>query len=311
MRVIHSLDGTGIDSDVVLTIGTFDGVHRGHQHLLHKLVAHAREARQLSVALTFDPHPRALLRPEAPLTVLSTLEERTTILETLGLDLLIVLPFTSNLASTPAADFVAMLCDRLHMRELWVGAGFAMGRQREGGVAQLQELTHHLGYALRVVKPLRDDGRPISSTRIRTLLSQGNVAEAARLLGRHYSVSGRVVRGSERGQSLGFRTANLRVSPERTLPANGVYAVWVLVSGHRFQGVGNLGVRPSFGGGEHVLEVHLLDYEGSLYGETLGTEFVQYLRDERRFDVAAALVDQIRRDILRARASLTGTTSRE
>ena len=304
MRVIRSLDAIDIDSDVVLTVGTFDGVHRGHQHLLQRLVARAREVCHLSAALTFDPHPRALLRPEAPLTILSSLEERTAMLQRLGLDLLVVQPFTSDLANTPAADFSAALCDRLHMRELWVGAGFVMGRQREGTIAQLQELAHRLGFTLRVVEPLRDDGSPISSTRIRTLLAQGNVSEAAKLLGRLYAVSGGVVGGAERGQTLGFRTANLRVSPERAMPASGVYAVWASVCGQRFRGVANLGIRPSFGGGERLLEVHLLDYEGNLYGKILHIEFAQRLRSERFFADAAGLVDQIRRDILRARALL-------
>jgi riboflavin kinase/FMN adenylyltransferase len=310
MRVIRSLDAIDIDSDVVLTVGTFDGVHRGHQHLLQRLVARAREVCHLSGALTFDPHPRALLRPEAPLTILSSLEERIAMLRRLGLDLLVVQPFTIDLANTPAADFSVELCDRLHMRELWVGAGFVMGRQREGTVSQLQELAHRLGFTLHVVEPLRDDGRPISSTRIRTLLSQGDVSEAARLLGRLYAVSGRVGAGAERGQTLGFRTANLRVSPERTMPASGVYAVWASFCGRRVRGVANLGVRPSFGGGERLLEVHLLDYEGNLYGRILHIEFAQRLRAERFFDDAAGLVGQIRRDIVRARALLIDTTSR-
>jgi len=298
-------------SDVVLTIGTFDGVHRGHQHLLRQLVHRAQETRHLSVVLTFSPQPRLLLHSEMQPAYLTTPQEKAALLESLGLGLLVLLPFTRALAETPAETFVRALYDRLRMRELWVGAGFALGRGRRGDTTVLQALASQLGYVLRVVAPVRDDGQAISSTRIRRLLLQGQVEEAARLLGRLYALSGQVDTGAQRGRSLGIRTANLRIAGQKVLPANGVYAIWVLAGNERHQGVANLGVRPSFGGGERLLEAHLLDYDGDLYEKRLTVEFVQRLRPEIRFDDVDALVRQIHRDIADARAVLTRQQIRE
>ena len=304
MRIVHSLD-LELDLDVVLTIGTFDGIHRGHQHLLEQLVSRARQTRRLSAVLTFYPHPRTVLHPEVCSTYLSTPEERALTMELLGLDLLVMLPFTHELAETRAEEFIRRLYERLRMRELWVGVDFAMGRRRKGNTSRLQSLGRQLGYVLRVIDPLCDKGKPISSSRIRVLLSEGHVGEAARLLGRYYAISGQVIKGEGRGQSLGFRTANLRIPPERVMPSNGVYAVWVAIEGQRFRAVANLGVRPSFGAGKRLLEVHLLDYEGDLYDKTVDVEFVQYLRPEEYFADVNELVEQIHRDNMAARVSLS------
>lgn len=304
MRVIHSLSAK-LDLDVVLTIGSFDGVHLGHQRLLRQLVDRARQSERTSAALTFHPHPRLLLRPEVEPAHLTSEEERLEILESLGLDLLVLLPFTRELADTPAEDFVRQLYDELHMRELWVGPGFAMGRRRGGDIARLRALSTRMGYVLRVFPPVLDGGQVISSTRIRNLLRKGRVGEAKRLLGRPYTLSGRVSHGARRGRCLGFRTANLTIDAERAVPADGVYVVWATVEGQRYQGVSNVGVRPSFGGGERVLEVHLLDYEDDLYGKHVTVEYVQWLRPEMRFDHIPALVEQVQRDIAHARAILT------
>jgi len=298
-------------SDVLLTIGTFDGVHRGHQGLLDQLICCAQETQRLSVVLTFRPQPRLFLHPEIEPAYLSTPEEKAALLESLGLDLLAVLRFTRELADTPAEAFVRGLYDHLRMRELWVGAGFALGRARAGDTAQLGALASRLGYALRTIHPVCDGGQAISSTRIRRLLLRGQVGDAAKLLGRHYALSGRVELGMQRGRSLGIRTANLRLKTEKVVPANGVYAVWVLMDRERHQGVSNVGVRPSFGGGERLLEVHLLDYQGDLYGRNLTVEFVQRLRAELCFADAAALVRQIHRDIDDARAVLIGKKVQE
>ena len=311
MRIVHSIDIDEPETDVILTIGTFDGVHRGHQHLLEQLVSHARRTRQLSAVLTFYPHPRTLLHPEFRPTCLSTPEERAAIMESLSLDLLVLLPFTRALADTPSDIFVRTLYDRLRMRELWVGSDFAMGRNREGTIATLQSLARQLGYVLHTVDPLYDGEQPISSTRIRALLSEARVAEAARLLGRNYAVSGAVVTGEQRGRSMGIRTANLRTPAERAMPSDGVYAVWATVDGRRLPGVANVGVRPSFGPGDRLLEVHLLDYAGNLYGKTLVIEFVRHLRSERRFEDPTALVEQIHRDIVDARTLLSAGLPRE
>jgi len=300
-----------LGSDVLLTIGTFDGLHRGHQSLLVRLVRCAQETGRLSVVLTFCPQPRLFLHPEMEPAYLTTQEEKAALLESLGVDVLLVLPFTRELADTSAEAFVGQLYDKLRMRELWVGVGFALGRGRAGNTSRLQAHAAQLGYVLRIIDPVCDGEQIISSTRIRRLLLKGQVADAARLLGRRHALAGRVTLGAKRGRSLGIRTANLRLDTEKAVPANGVYAVWVLLEGGSHQGVANVGVRPSFGGGERLLEVHLLDHEGDLYGKSLVVEFVQRLRPEICFADAPALVRQIRRDIDDARAVLIGRKVQE
>ena len=304
MKVIHSLEAAGPESDVVLTIGTFDGVHIGHQHLLNALIARAHQTQRLSAALTFHPHPRSLLQPEQPTSYLSTPDERAQIMAQMGLDLLVLLPFSRCLAETPAESFITLLANWLRMRELWIGVGFALGSKREGDTTRLRQLAESIGFSLRVVHPLYDGGEIVSSTRIRELLAQGNMVETSRLLGRHYAIAGNVVHGAKRGRTMGFRTANLRIAPNRATPPNGVYAVWAWVEGQRWPGVANLGIRPSFDAGEHLIEVHLLGYEGDLYGTTLQVEFVHFLRPELRFESAGQLAAQIAKDVLTARALL-------
>lgn len=297
MIEIESLDALRPARDVVMTIGSFDGLHRGHRLLVEQLVAYAQETARLSAALTFFPHPRTLLQPSAWPGYLSTPQERRALMAEVGVDILVVLPFTPQLARTSAEEFLRALHASLRLRELWVGSDFALGRDRQGDVPALRALAPQIGFTLRVVEPLYEDGLPISSTRIRALLAEGDVSRAARLLGRPYAFEAEVVRGYQRGRKLGFRTANLRILPEQAVPANGVYAVWALVEGRRWPAVGNIGIRPSFDAGERLLEVHLLDYDGDLYGQQLRVEFVQRLRPELRFDDVQALIAQVGRDI--------------
>jgi riboflavin kinase/FMN adenylyltransferase len=285
-----------LDGDTVVTIGTFDGVHRGHQHLLRSIVDRAREAGLSSAALTFHPHPRIVLRGDSPPTYLSTIDERAAMLETLGLDILLILPFSLALSLRPAEEFVRDLCANLRMRELWVGGDFALGKNRSGDTESLRRLATDNGFELKIVAPLSDGAGAISSTRVRELLSQGRVTEAAELLGRLYAISGTVVHGVRRGRDLGFRTANLRVPARRVLPANGVYAVWVTAGDQHLGGVANVGVRPSFAESDLLLEAHIFDFVGDLYGEPIQVEFVEYLREEQRFASAADLVAQVERD---------------
>jgi riboflavin kinase/FMN adenylyltransferase len=308
MRVIYSLDEAAPSAEVALTIGSFDGVHRGHHHLLQGLVERARQTARLSAALTFDPHPRALLHPELRPAYLTTPAERAAILDELGLDLLVQLPFTRELADTPATRFVSDLYQRLRLRELWVGPDFALGRDRDGDITQLQELATRLGYTLQRVAPLYEDGEAISSTRIRRALLGGRMEEVTRLLGRPYAITEQVQPGAQRGRTLGFRTANLRVDPARATPPNGVYAVWAISEGQRYQGVANLGVRPSFDSGERLIETHLMDYQGDLYDRLLTIAFVRWLRPEMRFESGAALAEQIHQDIAAARVALGAPT---
>jgi riboflavin kinase / FMN adenylyltransferase len=304
MRITHSLKASSPAADTVLTVGTFDGIHRGHQHLVRQLVQRARDTGRLSAALTFHPHPRAILQPESPPRYLSSPEERAALLGEMGVDLLVQLPFTPDLAATSAAELIRNLIGALCMTELWVGAGFSMGRGREGTTDQLRALAGEMGFALRIIEPLLEEGEPISSTRIRNLLMEGRVREAERLLGRPYTLSGTVSAGAHRGRSLGFRTANLPVDPTRAVPRDGVYVVRAVTADGRRGGVANIGVRPSFDSGERVLEVHVFDYAGDLYGRWMAVEFLEWLRPELRFNSPAELVAQIARDVAEARAML-------
>jgi len=304
MRITTQLNCLEPDQQVALTIGSFDGLHIGHQHLVRRLVARAREIGVLAAALTFTPHPRRVLSPELRVVLLSTPAERNTLLAELGLDLLIELPFTRELAATGAKEFVRMLTGCLQMAELWVGDDFALGRDRSGDRRALQELSAELGFGLHVLSPVLADGQPVSSTRIRHLVEAGRMREAAALLGRPYSLNSVVAPGAQRGRTLGFRTANLRIAPERAMPPNGVYAVCVQLDGEQLPGVANLGIRPSFDAGEVLLEVHLLGVERDLYGRELCVLFIERLRGEIAFDDVEALKAQVQRDIAQARAIL-------
>ena len=291
-------------SETVVTIGTFAGVHRGHQHLIRQVIARARETGRPAIAITFCPHPRTVLHPEIPLAYLSTSQERISLLKQQGFDQVVVAEFTPDLAATPADVFMAAVVHQLRMRELWIGYDFRLGKDREGGPEKITLLGAQLGYTVHLVEPLLDGGRPITSTRIRELISAGNVEQAALLLGRRYNLSGQVIAGRKMGRRLGIRTANIACDPERVIPANGVYAAWADVAGQRLMAAVNIGIRPTFGESERLLEVHLLDFEEDLYDTVLDVSFVRYLRPELRFSDISLLVAQIQRDIALTRSIL-------
>ena len=302
MEIIDDLPSANLNSDTILTIGAFDGVHRGHQHLIQQMVEEARQTKRLTGLITFHPHPSAVLSPYNPTRYLSTPGEKAALLERLGLDILAILPFDQDMAQTSARDFVVLVSRHLRLAELWVGEDFALGRGREGDVEALRALGQELGFTVRIIEPLTWQGQIISSTRIRSLLLKGKVRQAAQLLGRYPSLAGEVVRGSQRGHCLGFPTANLKVRTERVIPADGIYAVHARLGEERHLGVANIGVRPSFEiGGERIVEVHILDFEEHLYGCDLVVEFVDRLRDEVRFTDVEELKGQIERDIVQAR----------
>jgi len=301
MELIDDLASAHVERPTVVTVGAFDGLHVGHQHIIKQLIHHARETRRLSAVVTFHPHPRAVLRPWLSPKVLTTPGEKAVLLAQMGLDILVLVSFTPELAHTPAGEFVRLLRERLRMEELWVGHDFALGRGREGNVPALQAMGERLGFVVKVLEPVTIDGRPVSSTEVRELLATGQVDEARRLLGRPYSVAGEVVSGARRGRCLGFPTANLAVRPERALPPDGVYAVYALIGTERLPAVANIGERPSFNTGQHAIEVHILDYSGDLYGHDLAIEFVRRLRAEQRFSDVCELIEQISRDVEEAR----------
>jgi len=309
MRIICDLARLGVSLDSVVTIGAFDGVHLGHQALIRQLVARAQSHHWQAVVITFHPHPSEVLAPTSSVEqtgrmvslYLTTPAEKAAILERLGIDLLVVLAFTRQTANTQARDFLAQVCSSLRMRELWVGPHFALGRDRQGDIPTLRALGCVLGFELRVMEPLLSEGELVTSSRIRELVQAGRMREAARLLGRSYSIVGKVVQGDHRGQLLGFPTANLEVRAERIMPPQGVYAGYACVGQQRYGAVMNIGVRPTFGNQECLLEVHLLDFAGDLYSTDLTVEFVDRLRPEMKFDSVQALIAQMCKDRDQAR----------
>lgn len=287
-----------------VTIGSFDGVHRGHQTLIRQLVEQAEREGLSAGLITFHPHPSAILTPHAPIPYLTTLEEKLALLKPLGLDWVAVLSFTSRLAHTPAREFVRLLLERFNLRIVWVGEDFALGYRRKGDVPALREMGREMGFRVHAVPFVTNGEAKISSTRIRALLLDGQVRGAARLLGRLYALSGEVVHGARRGRCIGFPTANIEVPHGRVVPANGVYATYALLGGERYLSVTNIGVRPSFDHGARSIEAHLLDFERDIYGQRLKIEFVARLRDERRFADVGELIAQIGRDVEMARQIL-------
>ncbi len=310
MDIIDDLTKVSLGQETILTIGAFDGVHRGHQALIKAVVDRAHATGRLAVVLTFYPHPAVVLAPGRAPRYLTTPAEKMALLESLGLDLAVLLPFSRQEAARPARDFMAMVSRHLRLRELWVGPDFALGRHREGDVPRLRELGQELGYELTLFEPVLGATEIISSSRIRALLNDGRVEEVTELLGRHPSLSGRVVAGARRGQKLGFPTANLEFHSERAVPANGVYAVFAVLGSERYPAVANIGVRPSFDNGQRIVEIHVFDFDQDIYGCDLVVEFVSRLRDERRFGNIDDLVAQIEQDSQTARRILSDRLER-
>ena len=296
----------GVLEEVVATLGAFDGVHRGHQELLRQVVERARTLGVRSLCVTFDPHPDLVLYPERKLTYLTDREEKEQLIRALGLDEVLVLAFTRELSMLRPEEFIDLLQEGRRLRELWLGPDAAFGRGRSGTLAVVGEIARAEGFALHVVPPFRFNHEVVSSTLIRTLLTQGEVERAARLLGRFYRLSGEVVAGARRGRQLGFPTANILPRANATVPGDGVYAAWAWVGETRFASVVNLGARPTFNELERLLEVHLLDFEGDLYGQTMAVEFVGRLRGVQRFPSAEALTARIQQDVVEARLVLGG-----
>lgn len=300
----------GLPPDVratVCTVGTFDGVHRGHRLVLERLAACARERGLPAVLVTFDPHPLEIVNPAAAPPLLTIGIEKEEVLAESPLDYVVVLPFTPALATYGASEFVDLvLREKLGLQHLLIGYDHGFGRGRSGDAAVLQELGASRGFGVDVVPPVHgSDGRPISSTTIRRAVAGGDLARAADGLGRAYSASGKVEVGAGRGRALGFRTINIALPPARKLlPPEGVYAVRVQTPRGAFGGMMNLGPRPTFNEPESRLEAHLFDVDGDFYGQHVRLDFVARLRETRRFDSPAALSAQLASDEQAARAAL-------
>ena len=289
----------------VATLGNFDGVHRGHQEILSRVVRQARERGCEAILVTFFPHPTSVLAPSRAPAALGSLAERLARFREIGLDAVVLQQFTPSFAALEADVFVERyLVRRLEVAKVVIGHSVNFGRARGGNAHTLTEAGRRLGFAVEVVGPVKVDGIAVSSTAVRERLASGEVAVASRLLGRFYAVEGRVVRGDQRGQGLGFPTANVRPRNPLLVP-DGVYAVRLRLNAERRDGVANVGRNPTFGQGRvRTLEAHLFDFTGELYGRALRVEFVERLRAEKKFASPQELVQQIRDDVARAREVL-------
>ncbi|HEY0546471.1 MAG TPA: bifunctional riboflavin kinase/FAD synthetase [Pyrinomonadaceae bacterium] len=301
MKLFHGTDNAEIMRPTVLTLGVFDGLHLGHQLIMRTVVERARSLNAMPTVITFDPHPRAVLHPESAPPLLQTFDQKIEALGVLGIEQTIVIRFTEEFARLSAEDFLRdVVHERLQAREAYLGCGFAFGRGREGNIELLKKMSGQLGFYASEVPEVQLRGKRISSSRIRELLKEGCVNLARRMLGRPYGVEGRVVRGHERGRTLGFPTANL-APQNRVIPRRGVYITATLIEGAWRRSITNVGTRPTFEKvAEPSVETFVINWSGDLYGDVVRVRFLHRLRDERKFASVEELKEQIARDRQRA-----------
>lgn len=291
----------GASKAPVVTLGNFDGVHIGHRKIIGKVIERARELKCASVVYTFEPHPLKVVAPHRSPQLITDAEDKEETIADLGADYLVFARFTREFASKHPREFVEeVIVGGLKAAEVWVGSNFAFGKGRAGTVEYLSTLGKEFGFRVIGVRPVRKAGDIVSSSRIRALVREGDVKKAALLLGRNFSIKGKVVRGSAIGRSLGFPTANIKVRSE-LIPSNGVYAARARVDGRGYDALVNIGVAPTFGKRGTGVEAHILGFKKDIYGKDVRLFFLERLRDEQRFPSEEALVRQIKRDILRAR----------
>ncbi len=303
MSLRHQLASAAPNRETVLTLGVFDGVHLGHQHLLQRLVQTAGPSRMPTV-LTFSNHPATVLRPGTHKGYLTTPEQKIRLIKEQGVELVVSLDFTPELARVSAQDFSAMLVELLRTTGLVLGPDAALGHNREGTIDFLRRRGDELGFWVETVQSLVLDGAEVKSRRIRDAVVRGDIAACTRLLSRKYSVNGQVVTGDRRGKQLGFPTANLEIASGMMVPGDGIYATWAIIDGVRHPSATSIGVRPTFGLTQRLVEVYVIDFSADLYGKDMCVEFVRKLRDQQTFPGVEALVDQINRDVADSRLAL-------
>lgn len=291
-----------------LTIGVFDGVHRGHREIIQKLVRDAHAGNSPAAVLTFEPHPASVLTGK-DIRCLTTPEERADLLHSLGVDVVITQRFTPDLSTVPAHEYMSRLKTHLGLAHLLIGYDFALGKGREGNAPRLTEIGLELGYTVEVIPALSDESGVISSTEIRKLVSIGNMEEAAKLLGYSYSMGGEVIHGAGRGKTINFPTANVDYPKTKATPPNGIYACWARLGSDRFMAATNIGLNPTFTPEREIpsLEAYLLDFDRDIYGEIMTLEFVRRLRDEIRYTSVEALINQIHDDVNQTRVILSSS----
>jgi riboflavin kinase/FMN adenylyltransferase len=298
MRHYWSLDGVYLINSWV-TIGSFDGVHRGHQEILRLLTSSAREHDAKSVVLTFFPHPAVVLGKRIDPFYLTSPEEKAELLFNFGVDYVITYPFDKDVAQLSANEFMSSLQDHLNIRELIVGYDFALGHDRQGDASFLKQLGELKGFSVQTVPPFKNGNEVVSSSYIRNFLREGDVKSAATFLGRNFFMDAKVIHGDGRGRTIGIPTANLDIWKEKAIPKPGVYACEVVVAGKKYMSVTNIGYRPTFEGAltEPRVETHIINFDGDIYGSEIHLEFIERLRDEEHFPSIDALVTQIQDDI--------------
>ncbi len=303
--VLHytSLEGVNIHN-TWLTIGSFDGVHIGHEQLIRELNDNAHQADGKAVVLTFHPHPAVILRGRTGAFYLTPPSEKVELLDKLGADIVITHPFTYDLSQSTAREYVIYLMNHLGFKQLLVGYDFALGKGREGNVPYLQLLGEEFGFSVQVVEPVMSSGKIVSSSLIRNLIGEGAVSEAFKLLGRYYPVQGIVVHGDGRGKKIGIPTANLETGDEKLIPGAGVYACRVQFQGNYLPAAVNVGTRPTFESSDKTshVEAYILDFSGDLYGQEIKVEFIERLRGEVKYQSVEELLDQIYADIDQTRS---------
>ncbi|MDD5284278.1 MAG: bifunctional riboflavin kinase/FAD synthetase [Desulfuromonadaceae bacterium] len=305
MRIVTGLEifNKNFEGSVV-TIGNFDGVHKGHVEIFRHLKERGLRLDLPVVVVTFEPHPLKILAPEKAPGLITTFEQKSELISASGIDCLVVIPFTPEFALTSAEEFVRnTLCDSLGMRHIVIGHDYAFGRGREGNYMTLEKIGAERGFTLEDMNPIGENGIVFSSSLVRRMVAEGDMESASRILGRYHMISGKIVHGREIGQTLGFPTANLSTFNE-LIPLDGVYAVMVSMDGELLKGACNIGLNPTFAGGTHTIEVFLLDFAGQIYGREITLYFVQRIREVRKFPDASALMLEIRQDVEKTRMIL-------
>jgi len=304
MLVEEELAELSPEKDMLLTIGVFDGVHLGHKYLISQLKEHARQQNLLSGVVTFRHHPQEILPSQARVQLLTSVNQRVALLKNEGVEAVVVLSFTRELAQLGARQFIGLLKKYLRMRGVVIGPDFALGRNREGSIDTLSTLGQDMDFSVAAIPPVVINGEVVSSTAIRNAVADGDMKRVHDLMGRSFDLHGRVITGTGRGRELGFPTANLDIDSEQVLPAEGVYATRAHVNNRAYQSMTNIGKRSTFGGDERTVEVYVLDYHGDLYGQELRIDVIERLRGERQFDTVEELKKQIAEDVEQGRAIL-------
>lgn len=306
MQHFHSLTDCKLESSWV-SIGSFDGVHLGHQALIKKLVLGAQENHSSATIITFYPHPAVILRKQETPFYLTSPDERALLLAKFDVEYVITLPFDNNMASLSATEFIQTLSKQINQKKILVGSDFALGKNRLGNVNFLREIGNKLGFQVEIIPPILVNNEKVSSSKIRSLLTQGEIDHASQMLGRNYSIRGSVAHGDGRGKKLGIPTANLNIWSEQLIPAWGIYATWVRLGNQKYPAATNIGVRPTFKTNNPVplIEAHIIDFNENIYSAELELEFVKRLRPEQHFVSPEALVKQMQIDIQDTREVLS------